>query len=106
MASSESTPQLTPVLNNKYRVDFIDQLGQGAHGTVYRSQNDLNETFAIKKISRKRNPGKAIEEARLLSKLQKRLGSNLNIVNIFEIDSWEESQYKQSLRSENEARSK
>ena len=68
-----------------YRVDYSDEIGRGGFGTVYKGYNQLEETIAMKKISR-RGRKKASKESVLFHTL-KILPRHDNIIEVYDVKS-------------------
>ena len=72
-----------------YKIDFADEIGRGAFGTVYRGCNRLGKTLAIKMIS-KRNKTNACREAVIFQNLKENSPHD-NIIEVFDVKSYKDS---------------
>ena len=74
-----------------YRVNLSDEIGRGGFGTVYKGCNQLEETIAMKKIS-KRGRRKAIKESVLLQTL-KGLPRHGNVTEVYDVKADKDSMW-------------
>lgn len=75
--------------SKRRRYSHLAEIGQGSYGKVFKAQNDIGETVAIKRLSFKRRhtatsgiPVSALREIRLLKRLNRSENAPENIVRL------------------------
>ena len=72
-----------------YTIDFMEELGRGGFGTVYKGHDEDQNALAIKKVSKK-NKDRAIAET-VRSHYFKDNINNDNIVKVYDVKTWKDS---------------
>ena len=74
-----------------YTIDFMEELGRGGFGTVYKGHDEDQNALAIKKVSKK-NKDRAIAETARSHYFKDNI-NNDNIVKVHDVKTWKDSMW-------------